>query len=138
MSLKQTILHEVHKTALATAFFLVGFNLLALLLVTLAPGPNAPLSLFAAATLAALVVGKIMVVADALLNRILQRRGTLIVSVVKKAAALTVVVLLALTVEALIHGMRAEGLTLGESWHHLAEQAPILLATPRARSGTIW
>ena len=43
-----------------------------------------------------------MVVADGLLTRILQCKGTLIVSVVKKAAALTVVVLPALTVESLM------------------------------------
>ncbi len=53
----------MRKTALATAFFLFGFNLLALLLAALAPGSNDPLSLFVAATLAALVVGKVMVIA---------------------------------------------------------------------------
>ena len=52
MSIKEKVIHEVKKTALVTVYFLVGFNLLALLLVLLDAGFRDPQTLFVAAVMA--------------------------------------------------------------------------------------
>ena len=125
MSFKEKIVHELKKTALITLYFFVGFNLLALLFALLAPEFRDPATLFVSATLAALVVGKVMVVTEGLLRRYLLRRGTFLSAVLKKSLLFTLVVLVAMAAEEIVHGVLADGLAFAESWEHLWAHASL-------------
>ncbi len=76
--LRQRLFHGVKKTALTTLHFLVGFNLLALMFALLAPGYRDPAVLFGGATIAALLAGKVVLVADGILRRLVEGRGSFV------------------------------------------------------------
>jgi hypothetical protein len=123
VSLKAKIIHEVRKTALVTIYFLIGFNLLALLLALMAPGFRDSRTLFASATVAALLVGKVMVVTEGLMRRRLSRGHSFLRTVLTKSVIFTVVILVAMAFEEVLHGVIADDLTWGAAWHHLREEA---------------
>jgi len=123
MSLKTTIIHEVRKTALITVYFLIGFNLLALLLALMAPGFRDPGTLFAGATVAALLVGKVMVVTEGIMVRRLSRGHSFLRTVLTKSVVFTIVILAAMALEEVLHGVIADNLTWSAAWHHFREEA---------------
>jgi hypothetical protein len=121
--IKQKLVHELRKMALAAAYFLAGLNLLALMLVLLAPDEMDAASTFTSATLIALVLAKAMVVADGLLSRFISRGGSFLLAVFQKSLAFTLAMLLCLALERYFHGMLAEDLPWAGAWHELVEQA---------------
>lgn len=122
-TLKQRLLHEVKKTALATLYFLVGFNLLALMLALLAPGYREAAVLFGTATVAALLVGKVILVFDGIFRRLAKGRSSFLRNVTLKSLVFTLVVVALLAAEELVHGVASEGLSWGESFVRLRENA---------------
>ena len=121
--LRQRLLHEVKKTALATLYFLVGFNLLALMFALLAPGYREPTALFATATVAGLLVGKVIIVSDGIFRRLVKGSGSFASNVAFKSVAFTLLVVAMLAAEELVHGVVSEGLSWGESLVQLRESA---------------
>ncbi len=132
MSLKAKIIHEVRKTALVTIYFLIGFNLLALLLALMAPGFRDTRTLFASATVAALLVGKVMVVTEGLVSRRLSRGHSFLRTVLTKSVIFTVVILAAMAFEEVVHGVIADDLSWSAAWHHLREEASWARFTARS------
>jgi len=122
-TLRQRLFHEVKKTALATLYFLVGFNLLALMFTLLAPEDGEPAVLFGGATLAALIVGKVIMVSDGVFRRFAKGRGSFLRNVALKAVVFSLLVVVVLAVEELVHGVSADGLSWGEAFVQLRDNA---------------
>ena len=122
-TLRQRLFHDVWKTALATLYFLVGFNLLALMLALLAPGHHEPAILFSGATLAALVVGKVIVVSDGVFRHFAKGTSSFLRNVAFKAVVFSVIVIVVLAAEELVRGVIADDLSWGESFVQLHENA---------------
>jgi len=124
---KARVVGEMRKVFLATLFFLVGFTLLAVLLALLAPGERPSWAetgeMMLAATLLALVVGKVVVLAERPIDRMVRRGVSFLGAVAKRAGLFTLAVLLALAVEAVLHGMIAESLSLSEAFSHALHES---------------
>ncbi len=122
-TLRQRLFQEVKKTALAMLYFLVGFNLLALMFALLAPEDRAHAVRFGGATLATLIVGKIIVVSDGVFRHFAKGSSSFLRNVAFKAVVFSLVVVVMLAAEELVHGVTADGLSWGESLLQLRENA---------------
>lgn len=121
-TLKEKLLHEVKRMLFVSFYFLVGFNLLALLLLLLSPYEGSKAAVFSSQCLLALVVAKVVLLADSLIARRIKRIGGFLPAIARKSAVYTVVILLALAIEAVVHQRLGPAASWGDAFRRaLAE-----------------
>lgn len=133
-SLKEKLIEELKKMLFVAVYFLIGFNLIALLLLLLTPYEGSRAAVFSSQSLMALVVAKVVVVADGLVAKRIQRTGSFLHAIGRKSVLYTFIILVALAIEAIIH----QRLGSAASWSEAVRGALAESTGPRFVARTIY
>jgi len=131
-SLRHTIVHEARLVALITSYFLVCFGTIALLKLLILAEYEVDATTAGGAAIAALVIGKVVIVLNKTRFGNRFERHAVWSSVLYKSVVYTFAVALVLSIEKLIHAYQA-----GEPWGATLQQALNASDSDRALATTL-
>jgi hypothetical protein len=125
MSLFRKIRHEVEKVAIATLYFFVAFSIIGTLKMLYLAEYAIDTGAIAKSTLAALVVGKVVVVLNATPFGTRFRSRMLALAIAYRSLLYTAAVGVVVAIERIVHGYMEVG-TLGGAWEHALDSANLM------------